>query len=363
MISEFPSDNIHNTKRYLMKNATFFESYTLNEDITLQNKIAMAPLTRCFANEALIPTEDMMHYYAKRGDAGLIISEATLISKYAQGYPNQPGIFTQEHIEGWKKITQAVHNNGAKIASQLFHAGRLTHSTFHHSQVVAPSSVIFDEPMPRSDLRYETPRALTIDEIHEIKKDFVQAALNAREAGFDLVELHCANGYLADQFLHQQTNTREDQYGGNAQNRSRFVLELIDEVIQAVGKNRVGIRISPHAYMQMEHTTGDEETFKYLLSQLEKKDIAYVHTGIFDDNEKVDYLQGKVSEFIRHHYQGNLIGNGSYDLKKGQNSIENKEFDVLALGRFFIANPDLISRIKKNKTLVEYDNNMLEELI
>ena len=323
----------------------------------------MAPVSRSFADENLVPTKDMVKYYEKRGDLGLIVAEATLISKQAQGYPNQPGIFTKEQINAWKIVTSSVHKKGAKIFSQLFHAGRLSHSTFNKTQALAPSAVIFNERMPRSEEMYEMPKEISISEIKDVISDFVKASKNAIDAGFDGVEFHAANGYLPDQFLHQVTNKRNDEYGGCIENRARFVLETIDELIKAIGKNRVSIRLSPHAYLHMSYEKGDENTFKYLFKELEKRNLAYMHTGIFDDNEKVPYLDGKVSEFMRANYKGLLVSNGSYTVNQGLNDINENKFDIIAFGRLAVSNPDLVSKIKNEEKLVEYDNDFLNELV
>lgn len=340
-----------------------FEEYKLNEELTLQNRITMAPVTRCFADEELVPTKEMATYYAKRGDAGLIISEATVISKLAQGYPNQPGIYTKEQIDGWKNINDKVHEKGAKIFCQIFHAGRISHKIHHGQQPIAPSAVTFEGRMPRSELMYEEPRALNTNEIKNIIDEFVQAAVNSIEAGFDGIEIHAANGYLLDQFLHQDTNRRLDAYGGSPENRSKILLEIIDEISKAIGKERVGIRLSPYAYLHMEYTDGDEKTFDYLLREIEKREIAYVHTGTFDDRENVAYLNGKVSEYMRNNYQGVVMGNGSYTPEEGDALVENGSFDLFALGRPFIANPDLVLKLKNDEPLVTYEESMLDTLV
>jgi 2,4-dienoyl-CoA reductase-like NADH-dependent reductase (Old Yellow Enzyme family) len=340
-----------------------FEKYNLNKTIDLQNRIVMAPMTRCAADDNLVPTEDMVKYYEKRADTGLIIAEATLISKEAQGYPNQPGIFTQKQINGWKKITSKVHKKGAKIFSQIFHAGRLSHSIYTDQQPTAPSAVQFNERMPRSELMYEKPKELTNKEIKLLIQEFTQAASNSIKADFDGVEIHAANGYILDQFLHQDTNRRNDEYGGTPENSARIILEIIDNLIAKIGKDRVGLRISPYSYLHMKHTDGDEKISTYLLKEVEKRNIAYVHTGTYDDNEIIDYLDGKVSEYIRNNYNGIVIANGSYSAKEGNDFLKNNKFDLFAIGRSFIANPDLISKLKNNEKLVSYDSSMLNTLI
>jgi len=340
-----------------------FEKYKVNEKLILQNRVVMAPLTRCFADEDNVPTDLMADYYGKRSDAGLIIAEATLTSKLAQGYPNQPGIYNDAQISAWKKINKKVHENGAKIFSQIFHSGRISHETFHNQHPVAPSSIAYVGRVPRTELDYETPRALETKEVKELIEEFVQASINSVNAGFDGVEIHAANGYILDQFLHQETNFREDEFGGSVENRARIILEIIDGISNAIGKEKVGIRLSPHAYLHLGHTSGDEETFKYLLKEIEKRDISYVHTGTFDDHTKVDYLNGKVSEFIRANYKGTVIANGSYEASEGNQLLKDEKFDLFAIGRPFISNPDLITKLKTNAVLTQYDENMLGELV
>ena len=340
-----------------------FKEYKLNDKLVLQNKIVMAPLTRCFADENLVPTQEMADYYEKRADAGLIISEGNIISHEGQGYPNVPGIYTQEQIEGWKLVTSQVHKRGAKIFSQVWHVGRVSLEEYHGQQPVAPSAVLLSGRAFRTDFEYKIPRALEISEIKELIQKYAQAAINSMEAGFDGIELHSANGYLPDQFLHQQTNVREDEYGGSVENRARFTLEALDAIIEAVGKDKVGIRISPCAYLHLEYTKGDEDTFKYLLKEIEKRNILYTHTGIFDDTDSIDYLEGKVSEFVRSNYNGTVIGNGSYSAQDGDDMVKDEKIDLFAIGRSFIANPDLITKLKNNEPVVDYDAEMLSSLV
>jgi len=343
--------------------ANLFEPYQLNETITLQNKIVMAPLTRSFADEDLVPTPAMGDYYARRGDLGLIITEATSISKVAQGYPNIPGVYSKEQIVAWKSVTTKVHEKGAKIFSQLFHAGRLSHKDFQGLTPLAPSAIGFEGRIPRTDnWQYGTPKEMTIKDIETSVSDFVQAAVNAIEAGFDGVEIHGANGYLIDQFLHQESNKRTDAYGGTPEKNARFALEVLDGIVAAIGKDKVGYRLSPHAYLHMSPTEGDEKNFDYLLKEIEKRDIAYLHTGVFDDHEVVPYLGGKVSEYMRKNYKGTLIANGSYTIAEGTDLMNENKFDLLAIGRSLIANPDLVEKTKNNETLLAYHNDMLTEL-
>jgi len=346
-----------------MKYKALFKPLQLSSKLNLKNKIVMAPLTRCFADENLVPTKEMVDYYRKRADAGLIISEGTIISPMAQGYPNTPGIYNKEQIDAWREITNAVHDNGGKIFCQIMHTGRISHRMFTNQQTVSASASQISGDVPRTDVQYENPRALEIEEIKTIIDEYVQAAKNSIEANFDGVEIHGANGYLIDQFLHQVTNFREDIYGGSIENYARFVLEIVDGVIKEIGKEKVSIRLSPNAYHFISHTSGDEEIFKYLLSELQKREILYVHLGSFDDHEEIDYLEGRASAFLKRYYDGIVIGSGSYAFDEAEKSLETNDYDLVAIGRPFIANPDLISKLKNENKIVEYSEDMLNTLV
>ncbi|MFV0449780.1 MAG: alkene reductase [Vibrio sp.] len=342
-----------------------FESYKLNDKITLKNRIAMAPLTRCMADANLVPTEAMVEYYAKRADAGLIISEATIIRPDGQGYPNTPGLYSEAQIEGWKKVTNAVHSNGGKIFAQLWHTGRVAHPHFWGGEyVLAPSAVAFEGTVPRMrELVYTVPKEATNEEIAQLVEDYAQAAQNAIDAGFDGVEIHGANGYLIDQFLHFDTNHRTDEFGQTAENMSRFPLAVIDAVIARIGAELTGLRVSPAGYAHMATDARDRQVFDYFLKEVEKRDLAYLHEGMFDDSMEFDFLGGKVSKYMRETYSKTLMAVGGYDAETGAQAIEDNKFDLLAIGRPFIANPDYISRVKENKELVAYDAAMLETLV
>jgi N-ethylmaleimide reductase len=338
--------------------------YQLNSSIELKNRVLMAPLTRCMADDNLVPTQAMVDYYARRADTGLIISEATIIRPDAQGYPNTPGLFTSEQIQGWKKVTDAVHNNGGKMFAQLWHVGRVAHPHFFGGDVLAPSAIGVEGSVPRMrELTYITPKAASKDEIKSLVADYAKAAENAIEAGFDGVEIHGANGYLIDQFLHYAANERTDEYGQTPENMARFALEVTDAVIAAVGNERTAMRVTPGAYFNMSEDSRDKAVFDYLLPQLETRDLAYLHGGIFDDSTRFDSLEGKTtSEFLRAGYKGTLVGVGSYSFETAKEAINDAKFDLIAIGRPLIANPDYINKISNNETLVEYSDDMLAEL-
>ena len=343
--------------------------YALNNTITLSNRILMAPLTRCMADDNLVPTQLMAEYYARRAEAGLIISEAVIIRPDGQGYPNTPGLFTKAQIKGWKGVTEAVHKKGGKIFAQLWHTGRVAHPYFYgngndNADVLAPSAIAVEGSVPRMrELTYKTPKAVTTEDINTLIVDYGKAAENAIEAGFDGVEIHGANGYLLDQFLHYDSNRRTDEYGGSSENMARFPLAVLDEVINKVGADRTGLRISPGAYFNMNGDNKDRAVFDYLLPELEKRDLAFLHIGIFDDSMEFDYLGGSASSYVRAHYNNTLVGVGSYTAESASRAIKDNKFDLIAIGRPFIANPDYVAKIRNNEPLVDYSDTMLSELI
>ncbi|WP_434952624.1 alkene reductase [Shewanella sp. HL-SH4] len=345
--------------------ANLFQPYALNNSLTLANKILMAPLTRCMADANLVPTQQIADYYARRAEAGLIISEATIIRPDGQGYPNTPGLFSPEQIQGWKVVTDAVHKNGGKIFAQLWHTGRVAHPHFFGGgDVLSASAVAVEGSVPRMrELTYQTPKAATKEDIVQLVKDYAQAAANAIDAGFDGVEIHGANGYLIDQFLHHDSNRRDDEYGQTPENMSRFALEVLDAIVERIGADRTGLRLSPGAYFNMAGDKRDREVFDYLLPQVAKRDIAFVHAGIFDDSMQFDYLGGNISTYLRSVYTGTLVGVGSYTAETGSAAIADNKFDLLAIGRPFIANPDYVAKVRQGEAVVEYNDAMLAELI
>lgn len=343
---------------------SLFEPYRLNDSLTLANRIVMAPLTRSMAGPGLVPTRAMADYYGRRADAGLIVSEATIIRPDGQGYPDTPGIYSQAQIDGWKQVTAAVHRNGGKIFLQLWHVGRLAHSHFTGEQPVAPSAVAFEGTLPRMrELSYEMPRELSREEIAQLVADYARAAENAIAAGFDGVEIHGANGYLIDQFLHFDTNHRADDYGQTPANMSRFALEVVDAVAARVGADRTAIRLTPGAYVHMQADARDRAVFDHLLGELERRELAYLHLGIFDDSLSFDFLGGRASEYLRRHYRGTLIGVGGLTPDTASEGLAQGRFELAAIGRPFIANPDYVRRVQQAEPLVEYHQDMLAELV
>ena len=350
--------------------SNLFQSYSLNSTITLNNRILMAPLTRCMADENLVPTATMAEYYGRRAEAGLIISEAVIIRPDGQGYPNTPGLFSEEQIKGWKIVTKTVHDNGGKIFAQLWHTGRVAHPHFFEknnngsNDVLAPSAIAVEGSVPRMrELTYKIPKAVTQQDIDQLVKDYAQAASNAIEAGFDGVEIHGANGYLIDQFLHHDSNRRSDEYGETPENMSRFPLAVIDAIIASIGKDRTALRISPGAYFNMAGDAKDRKVFDYFLNELEHRDLAFLHVGIFDDAMEFDYLEGQASSYIRANYNKTLVGVGSYTPSSANTAIGNNKFDLVAIGRPFIANADYVAKVRQGADLVEYSDEMLTSLV
>ena len=262
-------------------------------ELKLKNRVVMAPLTRSRATVDRVPTAMMAEYYAQRASAGLIISEATVISEEANGYEKTPGLFTDEQVEGWKLVTNAVHGKGGLIVAQLWHVGRVSHPDLLKGETPVSASNVKQAgyvSLLRPKREYVVPRALEISEIHAITEQYKQAAIKAKAAGFDGVELHAANGYLIDQFLQSKTNLREDEYGGSAENRARFLLEVVDALIEVWGAGRVGVHLAPRGD---EHDMGDanpKETFGYVMQELGKRQIAFFFTREYlaDDSISLD---------------------------------------------------------------------------
>lgn len=323
----------------------------------LPNRIVMAPLTRMRAPDN-IPTELMATYYAQRSTAGLIISEATQISPQGVGYPATPGIHNALQVVGWKKITEAVHAQHSHIFLQLWHVGRISHPDFHDGHLpVAPSAITpkGEAVTPHGMKPFVTPRALDTDEIPGIVEDYRQAAINALDAGFDGIEIHSANGYLLDQFLRDGTNQRTDRYGGSLKNRVRFLLEVTEAVASVWGAERVGIRLSPSGTFNDMTDSDPESIFVYLLRQLNRFGLAYVHI--------VDALESDIRhganvinlEVLRKAYNGVLIVCGGYDQARAEAAVTQGMADAVAFGQLYIANPDLVERFRLNAPLNEPD--------
>jgi N-ethylmaleimide reductase len=335
--------------------------------IDLRNRIVMAPLTRMRAGPGHIPTALNGEYYGQRASAGLIISEGTAISAQAQGYPAAPGIYTAEQIAAWRRVTDAVHFRGGRIVMQIAHNGRNSHSSFmpDGGPPVAPSAIPPNLSGFTADFRQvpiETPRALRTEEVKAIVKDFRDASINAMEAGFDGVEIQGANSHLVDQFLEDGSNLRSDEYGGGIENRSRFLLEIVDDVATAIGPNCLGVRLSPFGHYGGIQDSRALELFTYAIESLSQRRIAYLHLiegrgseiGLADDLH-TDARNN--AELFRCMFQGPLISAAAYTPASGAETIEKGHADAIAFGRSFIANPDLVERIAGGYPLTPHDRS------
>jgi len=324
-------------------------------DIVLKNHIAMSPMTRCRAI-GNVPNDLIAEYYGQRAGAGLIITEGTSPSPNGLGYARIPGIFSQAQVEGWTKVTSTVHNKGGKIVIQLMHTGRISHplNMPEGARLLAPSAVkpagqMWTDARQMQD--FPVPTAMTAEDLVNTKAEFVTAAKNAIEAGFDGVELHSANGYLLEQFLSPISNIRTDSYGGSVENRARFVLEVTAAVAEAIGKEKTGIRLSPYGIASdMPHYPEIDATYTYLAEQLKNIGIAYIH--IVDHSA----LGGpevplKIKQIIRDKFKGTIILAGGYNAEKAEADIQSGLGDLAAFGRPFINNPDLVARYENNQPL------------
>ncbi len=321
---------------------------------TLPNRIVMAPMTRLRAIDS-IPNSLMATYYAQRASCQLIVSECTMVSPLSLGYMNCPGIYSPEQIEGWRLVTDAVHERGGRIFLQLWHCGRLSHPSLLGGELpVAPSAIAAPGELhtPIGKVQMETPRALEIHEIPEIVEQFRKGAENARLAGFDGVELHGAFGYLIDQFLQDGSNKRTDEYGGTIENRARFLLEVVAAVASVWGADRVGIKLSPSNTYYGMYDSNPQATFSYVIDALNRFGLAYLH--LMEPNETdlaTRDVLSPVLPYFRPIFKGTLITNGGYDHSKGDSILASGNADLVSFGKLFIANPDLPKRFELNAPL------------
>jgi 2,4-dienoyl-CoA reductase-like NADH-dependent reductase (Old Yellow Enzyme family) len=326
--------------------ATLFDPIQIG-DLTLPNRVIMAPLTRQRAGEARLPNALMAKYYAERASAGLIISEATSVTPQGVGYAETPGIWSEEQVEGWKIVTDAVHAAGGRIFLQLWHVGRVSDPIFLNGELpVAPSAIApkGNVSLVRPERPFVTPRALETDELPGIVAAYRKGAENAKAAGFDGVEVHGANGYLIDQFLQDSTNHRTDAYGGSIENRARLLLEITDACIDVWGANRVGVHISPRGDA---HTMGDSDpaaTFGYVARELGKRKIAFIFA-------RESLGDRRVGPALKAAFGGPFIVNEKFTLDSAQAVLAAGEADAVAWGQLFIANPDLPRRLEENAPL------------
>lgn len=315
--------------------------------LTLPNRIVMAPLTRSRAGDSRIPNDLMLEYYAQRASAGLILTEATIMDPQGAGYAGTPGIYSEEQVQGWKKVTEAVHAQGGRIFLQIWHVGRISDPMFLNGDLpVAPSAIrpAGHVSLVRPLKDYVTPRALDTSEVEEIVLGYKKAAENAKRAGFDGVELHAANGYLIDQFLQDSTNKRTDRYGGTIENRARFLLEVTEALITVWGADRVGVHLAPR---MDSHDMGDsnpKELFGYVARELGKRKIAFIFTREIEGPDSL-------GPYIKKEFGGVLIANQKYTKESAEDAIAQGKADAVSWGVNFIANPDLPRRLQENLPL------------
>ncbi len=325
-------------------------------NLELQNSIAMAPMTRSRASNTGVVNDLTVLYYTQRASAGLIISEAINISEQALGSPFTPGIYSIEQINAWKKVTDAVHEKGGKIFAQLWHTGRVGHSVDKNGILpVAPSSISiqgqqhFTSQGPKD---YETPRSLETSEVKQIILDYKQAALNAMEAGFDGVELHAAFGYLPNQFLVESANQRTDEYGGSIENRSRFVLEVMKAMVEAIGENKVGIKLSPSIPFNSIIDSNPIALYTYLINEFNNLPLAYIHlmNAMYPTDNLPQYPRDVLDTFGKL-TQHTVIANGGYTRESGEKELERGIAKIISYGALYLANPDLPKRFELNAEL------------
>lgn len=334
---------------------TLLSSFEMG-DLTLKNRVVMAPLTRSRAGEERMPNNIMAEYYAQRAGAGLIISEATVISKQGNGWLNSPGIYSDQQTEAWRQVVEALHAKGTPVFLQLWHCGRASHSSFQENGQlpVSASAVKLNGDYihtPIGKQPYETPRFLEIEEIPGVVEDYRLAAVRAKAAGFDGVEIHAANGYLIDQFLQSKTNHRSDRYGGSMENRYQFLKEIVESIITVFPAHRVAVRLSPNGNFNDMGSPDFRENFLYVAQQLDSYNLAYLH--IVDGLEFGFHKLGEpmnLAEF-REVFSQPLMGNCGYTKETAEAAIQSGNADLIAFGRPYISNPDLAERFANNWSL------------
>jgi len=326
-------------------------------NLELKNRVIMAPCTRMRSNSNGVPSDLNVEYYKQRSSAGLLIAESTSVSKHGVGYINAPGIYTQEQVYGWKKVTDAVHKNGGKIFLQILHVGRISHSDFFDGELpVAPSSIKPNGQgyTPKGLKDFEEPRELTLNEISSIINDFKVSAQNAKDAGFDGIEVHGANGYLINQFIDDVSNKRIDIYGGSVANRSRFLFDIVDVVLEVWESKRVGVRLSPSGLFNSVGDSNSKSTYSYVIEKLNSYELAYLHlmNPMMPIDESSE-MESNVAGFYGKLYKGNRIINGGYTRGTGNQAVESGVAEMVSYGHLFMANPDLPKRFELNSEFNE----------
>lgn len=336
-----------------------------NKNISLKNRIVMAPMTRSrAANDEKVPTDDLHGlYYEQRASAGLIITEGSQVSKRAVGYINTPGIYSKAQVEGWKKVTERVHRKGGKIVIQLWHVGRMSHPYFHNDELPLSASAINPNAQSFTEEGFKdtvTPKEMTLEDIKTTVKDFQNAAKNAVEAGFDGVEIHSSNGYLFHQFFNGTSNKRTDEYGGSISNRTRFFFEVLDAMKEVIPQEKIGARFNPscHGFFGMTMDEDTIPTFEYLINKLNDYNLAYIHLSEpFTDVSDIPYAVTDIAKHFRPLYNGTLMINSEFDQEKGNKIIEDGDADLVAYGKLYVSNPDLVERFEKGLELADWDKD------
>src|ERR1700760_1512793 len=343
-----------------MSTATKLFEPTKLGPLTLPNRLVMAPLTRNRAVAGLVPGPLAADYYGQRATAGLLITEATQVSQQGQGYQDTPGIYSKEQVAGWRKVTDRVHANGGRIFLQLWHVGRISHTSLQPNggAPVAPSAIRAKTKtfVGGTFADVSEPRALELAEIPGIIDSFKLGAANAIAAGFDGVEIHGANGYLLDQFAKDGTNKRTDAYGGSIENRAKLMLEVSKAVTSEIGAERTGIRLSPVTPSNDISDSNPQPLFDYIVDHLNALKLVYIHviegaTGGPRDIAPFDYRS------LRNRFKGAYIANNGYDLDLANKALSANDADLIAFGKLFISNPDLVERFKRGAPLNDYDKN------
>lgn len=339
--------------------ANLFESVQLGSSV-LANRVFMAPLTRTRADADGVPSKFAATYYSQRASAGLIVTEATQISPMGKGYSNTPGIHSPEQVQGWNRIVESVHKSGGRIFLQLWHVGRISHTSLlpNNAQPVAPSAIRANAHthIATGSAQVSEPVALTASGIEETLADYRRAAVNAKEAGFDGVEIHAANGYLIDQFLRTGSNQRTDEYGGSASNRVRFLAEAVEQALEVWDSKQVGVRISPTVDFNDMHDDNPLETFSLTVETLNSYGLGYLHVVEMAQDSKGSSEEAlALSAHLRTLWKGLYVVNGGYDGLRGEEAVRTGHADAVAYGRAFLANPDLPRRLQLGAALNEPD--------
>ncbi|TKI02482.1 alkene reductase [Martelella alba] len=339
-------------------------------ELSFKNRIVMPPMTRCRAAQpGNVPTALMADYYGRHADAGLIIAEATQVSEDAQGYSFTPGVHSPEQVAGWKLVTDAVHRNGGQIFLQIWHTGRMSHAAFHHGEApFAPSAIatpegttvwIANEDGPNGSMqRCTPPRAMTLAEIKRVQNDFVQAAANAKAAGFDGVELHGANGYLIDEFLRKNSNQRDDAYGGSPENRTRFLMEILSRMVEVFPPSRIGVRFAPHNQSRGMDDADTPETVLLAMTRMAALDIGYVHFAEVDWDAEPNVPE-EFRALARAIFPNLILVAGNYTPERADWVLNKGYADLVAFGRPFLANPDLPRRLREGLALTPLRSEFL----